>query len=309
MNDCSKPAGTRPHEINAFLFAILLVYSLVLHASAVAAFSLYLERRPECLELSGKLKIPYSPIVSLTGRKGNTYDRSKINAKIAGTPKPAFDLKDKINSTRAKIEIMFEKFKPVPQAEPEKAAIKSSQAAKAAVKNPQKRRPAVLKEKAYRAAAVSNADESAETRTAENGSSGPSGDPANAGAEKVFGNMSGNDTEGEKLAGAPHGEADAAIEASKIDIFKSVVREKIMSNVRYPERCRRFEAEGTVRLKFEITPGGGIGGIEVADSSGCEEIDEAAVEAVKAARPFTPFPDGVNKNIAFSIPLNYKLRR
>ncbi|HOD43117.1 MAG TPA: TonB family protein, partial [Candidatus Wallbacteria bacterium] len=158
-------------------------------------------------------------------------------------------------------------------------------------------------------AAVSNADESAETRPAENGAAGPSGDPANAGAEKVFGNMSGNDTEGEKLAGAPHGEADAAIEASNIDIFKSVVREKIMSNVRYPERCRRLEAEGTVRLKFEITPGGGIAGIEVADSSGCEEIDEAAVEAVKAARPFTPFPDGVNKNIAFSIPLNYKLRR
>ena len=120
MNDCSKPAGTRPHEINAFLFAILLVYSLVLHASAVAAFSLYLERRPECLELSGKLKIPYSPIVSLTGRKGNTYDRSKINAKIAGTPKPAFDLKDKINSTRAKIEIMFENSSPARRPNPRK---------------------------------------------------------------------------------------------------------------------------------------------------------------------------------------------
>ncbi|HOT75435.1 MAG TPA: TonB family protein [Candidatus Wallbacteria bacterium] len=306
MKDCSKTAGTRPHEINAPLFALLLIYSLVLHASAVAAFAVYFERRPERLELAGNIKIPYSPIVSLTGRKGNTYDRSKISVKIAAVSKTVFDLEGKINSARAEIEIMIEKFKRRTKAEPRKASRKKPQADKDGIKNSGKRKLTV---NAYRAVAESNAVESAGAKTAESGAACSSGDPENAHTPEVFGNMSGNDAVGEKLSGAPHGEADAAIKASKIDVFNSVVREKIMSNVRYPERCRRLEVEGTVRLKFEITPGGDIGCIEIADSSGCSEIDEAAVEAVKAARPFIPFPDGVNKNISFSIPLNYKLRR
>ena len=51
---------------------------------------------------------------------------------------------------------------------------------------------------------------------------------------------------------------------------------------RYPEAARREGVEGVVTLRFEVLANGTIGTVQVQQSAGREDLDRAAVEAVRA---------------------------
>jgi protein TonB len=125
---------------------------------------------------------------------------------------------------------------------------------------------------------------------------------------EIFGNLSGGEKSGTRLAGTPDGELDPSIELKSIDLFKAIVGSKIRSKVKYPQNCRRLGIEGSVRIKFEINSGGTAVGIEITRSSGNRDIDAAAVDAVKNGAPFLPYPRDISqKSLSFVLPLNFKL--
>ncbi len=59
----------------------------------------------------------------------------------------------------------------------------------------------------------------------------------------------------------------------------------------YPTRCRKLGHEGTCVLECEVDASGNVSSVRVAASAGCPDLDEAAVNALRAAR-FEPARDG-----------------
>ena len=355
------------HEINAFLFIIFLIYSLLAHISVIFACAGYFSNnsRARLIALDQKVKVPYAQFVSLSGRRGNTYDRSKINLKadidkiknffsqsankIKGyynSEKIRFDESKQIemeslkneDATKSRSSIDLNKnieliadisartLKSLKECKPAdkkimrgaKAEAKLEAAEPGSKKNIAGRhvfkKKAIVKEKMTKKTPLTNNlydDNSKAAPTFHDSAAGfdSEGAKPDENTVRVFGNMSGNETKGDKMAGAPHGDMNPSIEASEMDIFKSIVRKKISSKIKYPENFRRRGIEGTIRVKFEIVAGGMLDNIEILESSGNPDIDSAALEALKSAQPFVPFPRKVKKSIAFLIPLSYKLRR
>ncbi|HKQ83586.1 MAG TPA: energy transducer TonB [Steroidobacteraceae bacterium] len=78
---------------------------------------------------------------------------------------------------------------------------------------------------------------------------------------------------------------------------------------RYPALSRRLKEQGVVVLKVLVDERGAAQQIEVADSSGHERLDQAAVEAVAAAT-FRPFlENGVPRAMLVLIPIEFGLHR
>jgi periplasmic protein TonB len=78
---------------------------------------------------------------------------------------------------------------------------------------------------------------------------------------------------------------------------------------RYPSMSRKLKEQGTVVLKVLVDERGSAKKIEVADSSGHERLDQAAVEAVAGAtfRPF--FENGTARAMLVLIPIEFGLHR
>ena len=78
---------------------------------------------------------------------------------------------------------------------------------------------------------------------------------------------------------------------------------------RYPASARVDHAEGKVVVKAVIDEDGGIGEVEVFQSSGHPSLDKAAVETMREAAPFhLPRPLG-QPRMTIKIPMSYRLDR
>ncbi len=78
---------------------------------------------------------------------------------------------------------------------------------------------------------------------------------------------------------------------------------------RYPASARVDHAEGKVVVKAVIDEDGGIGEVEVFQSSGHPGLDKAAVETMREAAPFhLPRPLG-QPRMTIKIPMSYRLDR
>lgn len=76
---------------------------------------------------------------------------------------------------------------------------------------------------------------------------------------------------------------------------------------RYPAEARLDRAEGKVVLKAVIRSDGGIGNVEVFQSSGHQSLDHAAIELLNLAAPFH-FPRPLEKpQMTVKIPMHYRL--
>lgn len=298
--------------------ALLLAFSVTVHAALLTAIAATagVESGPAAvIDLGARKKVPFALSVSLTGRRGNTYDRSKISAALK-----AEEIKKKLSKKYLEV---YENLKNI-QKNAYTTARETEELKKlaAAARDALDKMKKALSEKAressevavVRAAVKKKRKKPAAERPPEiapeepDGNAGENGVPEGETAES-FGNMSGNLAAGERLAGAPHGEADPAIEAGEIDIFKSAVAEKIRRNLKYPERCRRRGAEGAVRVAFEIGPDGKVNSVSVEKSSGDSDLDEAAAAAVSEGSPYIPIPAALKgRTVSFKLPLNFKLK-
>ncbi len=90
--------------------------------------------------------------------------------------------------------------------------------------------------------------------------------------------------------------------------YQDSVKQKIQEEKRYPRGALRLGKEGVVRVFFSLIPSGAIRDIRMVSASGVADLNEEAVNAVKRASPFRPFPGGLDKeelqfevDIVFSI--------
>ncbi len=294
-------------------------------------------------DLSKSARAPFAFKISLTGRRGNSYDESKSGV-IVELDKIKKLISRELPELMKKFEVRERPQEPViepPDFGPAKMAferLRSKLAGmKKAAEDSMKTSETLLAADKKQTIKVS-----ANKRNMTNGRIDRKKKPARAGAEhseigrdsakafpdppraetskgpysgadggtetEVFGNLSGGEISGTRLAGTPDGDRDPSIELKSIDLFKAIVGEKIRSKVKYPQNCRRLGIEGTVRVGFEINSGGTAAVIEIIRSSGNRDIDAAAVEAVKNGAPFLPYPRDISsKSLSFVLPLNFKL--
>jgi protein TonB len=88
------------------------------------------------------------------------------------------------------------------------------------------------------------------------------------------------------------------------------IQEKIARSLIYPEPARKKGVEGKTCIKFLLLPSGNVARIELIKSSGEEVLDDAAVETIKQASPFSFYEDLKNRvPIWIRVPIAFKLTR
>ncbi|MBR9805217.1 energy transducer TonB [bacterium] len=80
----------------------------------------------------------------------------------------------------------------------------------------------------------------------------------------------------------------AAADAQYIHRWRD--RIESIGNLHYPEEARRSKTYGDVRLMVSLNANGTVEEIRVLESSGKDVLDNAAIESIRLASPFEPFP-------------------
>lgn len=95
-------------------------------------------------------------------------------------------------------------------------------------------------------------------------------------------------------------------------LYLLALRKQIMIYAQdtYPRRAKRRRWEGTVLIQFELTPDGLINKLKIAESSGRNILDKAALEIfkVKMNNHFKAFPNEINRERwSIKVPVSYNL--
>lgn len=93
--------------------------------------------------------------------------------------------------------------------------------------------------------------------------------------------------------------SSASTKKSQDALYLDTWRRRIeaVGNVNYPEPARRQEIYGSLRLLVAILPDGDVDDIQILQSSGFSVLDQAAIDIVRMAAPFAPFPEEMLQNV------------
>lgn len=95
---------------------------------------------------------------------------------------------------------------------------------------------------------------------------------------------------------------------TKYRLYFDQVKDKIMRKWHYPRSAGERRVEGEALVEIRIAKDGSLESAIVHRSSGNGSLDDAALDAVKAAEPFPPVPDDVaTKTLAISGTFRYSL--
>lgn len=83
-------------------------------------------------------------------------------------------------------------------------------------------------------------------------------------------------------------------DAAYVDAFRSRVEE--VGNKNYPSLARQRRIFGNVRLMVAILPTGQVKDVVLLKSSGYPVLDQAAIQSVRLASPFQPFPAAIRRD-------------
>ncbi len=72
---------------------------------------------------------------------------------------------------------------------------------------------------------------------------------------------------------------------------------EVVGNIYYPEEARTQQIFGSLQLMVSILPDGKIYDIQIVNSSGYQILDKAAIDTVKRAAPFDPFPQELRNEV------------
>jgi protein TonB len=90
--------------------------------------------------------------------------------------------------------------------------------------------------------------------------------------------------------------------------YRSRLQALIAARKQYPRMAEKEEAEGVVSVAFVVLPNGTITGARIARSAGNQWLDQAALQAVRAASGALPFPADIHKSQwSFTINVNFAL--
>ena len=70
-----------------------------------------------------------------------------------------------------------------------------------------------------------------------------------------------------------------------------------IGNMNYPNKAREKELSGNLSLDVSLRQDGTVKEINIRRSSGHNVLDEAAIEIVRLAAPFAPFPTSIKKEV------------
>jgi protein TonB len=86
-------------------------------------------------------------------------------------------------------------------------------------------------------------------------------------------------------------EVDPALREAAVSRYLAVIRGLIDRRKEYPYQARRQEQEGTVVIRFTVTREGTLAGEPALEKkSRHDRLNASAIEAVKKAAPYPPFP-------------------
>ena len=74
-------------------------------------------------------------------------------------------------------------------------------------------------------------------------------------------------------------------------------RIEAVGNMNYPEQAREQQIYGSLRMLVALRPNGSVQEIRILQTSGHRVLDEAAVEIVRMAAPFDPFPPEMRADV------------
>ncbi len=80
--------------------------------------------------------------------------------------------------------------------------------------------------------------------------------------------------------------------------YAATIKPMIENKKKYPEKARRNDIEGEVRVRFIVARDGTIKDISLNTSSGTSILDNAALKAVRDAAPFPPLPSGLQTGVS-----------
>lgn len=93
---------------------------------------------------------------------------------------------------------------------------------------------------------------------------------------------------------------------NEIAAYKSALYREIERRKQYPQRARMMRKQGIVHVSFNVANDGSLSGENVVKSSGDDSLDNAALNAVRSARPIGPKPVGFASNV--SVPIRFSLQ-
>ena len=82
------------------------------------------------------------------------------------------------------------------------------------------------------------------------------------------------------------------------------IKQQIDDAKEYPQRARRRNLEGVVKVMFTIGGKGELVSVRVSTSSGSRILDRSAIRAIEKAAPFDPPPKGA---LTLELPIRYQL--
>jgi len=89
--------------------------------------------------------------------------------------------------------------------------------------------------------------------------------------------------------------------------YLTKIKNKI-SQIDYPQKAFEKNEEGTVTVKMSIDANGSLAGVTLMSSSGYAELDDGAINVVRAAAPFEPLPKIYNlSRLHITVTFLYKL--
>jgi len=90
--------------------------------------------------------------------------------------------------------------------------------------------------------------------------------------------------------------------------YFNAMRLMIEKNKRYPQMARRRSQEGSVRIRFLIDKSGNVNSLEIIKKSHYASLDQAALEAVRRAAPFSKPPASISREaLKLELTINFKL--
>jgi len=100
-------------------------------------------------------------------------------------------------------------------------------------------------------------------------------------------------------------------EDSTYNPYTKVIKQKIFSHWSYPLLAQQNFIQGDLLIVFRLDSHGTLLDSKIVRTSGHNILDEQALEAIRSAHPFPPFPENItvqflNINASFSYQLKYE---
>ncbi len=85
------------------------------------------------------------------------------------------------------------------------------------------------------------------------------------------------------------------------------IQDRIAKALRYPQRERELSIDGRVKLRLHLFADGTLGRVVVAESSGSESLDAAALKAAESQAPYPAFPSQIaERDLWLELPVLFR---